>query len=126
MKNAGTKIEFKNDKVTMLGQKQDLIITRGHYAIPLGDNQVLTKIRTNKDINITLNLKTLRMGDKAKVAIKLHIQLTHLPAHKLMKLIHEVGLQNDIDLKDEITQYQPVVKFAVFTNDQIQDQLLAF
>ena len=104
MKNAGTKIEFKNDKVTMLGQKQDLIITRGHYAIPLGDNQVLTKIRTNKDINITLNLKTLRMGDKAKVAIKLHIQLAHLPAHRLMKLIREAGLQNDIDLKDEITR----------------------
>lgn len=38
MKKAGTEIDFKNDSVTMLGEKQNLIITSaGHYAIPLGD-----------------------------------------------------------------------------------------
>ena len=60
MKNAETEIHFKKYKITMLGQNQDLIITTaGHYAIPLRDKHVLEKILNNKDINITLSLKTL-------------------------------------------------------------------
>ena len=75
----------------------------GHYPIPFGDKQVLEKTHTNKNINITLNLKTLRIGVKAKVAEKLHVQFAHTPAHKLVKLISEAGLQNGINLKNEIS-----------------------
>ena len=36
MKNADTQINFKNDEVTMLGQKLKLKFTSsGHYAMPL-------------------------------------------------------------------------------------------
>ena len=36
MKKADTQINFKNDKVTMLGQKLKLkFASNGHYAIPL-------------------------------------------------------------------------------------------
>lgn len=57
MKNAGTEIHFKNNKVTMPGQKQNLIITTtGHHAISLRNKQVLEKIRIElKDDNAQIS-----------------------------------------------------------------------
>ena len=40
MKKANTSIDFQSNTVTMLGQKQQVIITTSeHYAIPSGKNQ---------------------------------------------------------------------------------------
>lgn len=54
MKNASTETDYKNIKVTMLGQKQDS-----------AEMHVL-KICTNTDINITLDLKTSNKLTKHK------------------------------------------------------------
>ena len=45
----------------------------------------------------------------------MHEQFVHHPAHKLIELIIEAGLQNDANLKNEI-KLTPV-----FTKDQVQD-----
>ena len=54
MKNASTETDYKNIKVTMLGQKQDS-----------AEMHVL-KICTNTDINIILDLKTSNKLTKQK------------------------------------------------------------
>ena len=54
VKKADAKIDFK-DSVKIFGQKRDLIITAaGHYALPLGNNQVIKKLNANYYINIIL------------------------------------------------------------------------
>ena len=103
MKKADTEIDFKNDSVKMLGQKQNLIITTaGHYAIPLGNKEVIEKVHSNSNINVTLNVKSINISDKKKIAQKLHTQFAHPTANKLIKLIEEGGLKNDEMLKNEI------------------------
>ena len=44
VKKANTSIDFQSHTATMLGQKQQVIITTsGHYAIPLGNNEQILK-----------------------------------------------------------------------------------
>ena len=86
----------------MLGQKHHLIITTaGHNAIPLGNKQIIEKLRPNNNINTTLNVKSFNIADKKKIAQKLHTQFAHPPASKLIKLI-EGGFKDDEVLKNEI------------------------
>ena len=55
VKKADAKTDFKNDSVKIFGQKRDLIITAaGHYALPLGNKQVIKKLNANYDIHIML------------------------------------------------------------------------
>ena len=84
MKNAETNINFKDDTVTMLGEKQKVIITQsGHYAIPLNSAKtVLRDIEISRDVKITLNVESGKSAKK--VASKLHSQFGHPPSHKLI------------------------------------------
>ena len=73
MKKADTHINFKNDAVTMLGQKLKLKFTSsGHYAIPLmghcseWDSQKAVK-------NILIKLKEMDREMATKACKKLHI-----------------------------------------------------
>ena len=88
MKKAETSINFLNDTVTMLGQKQNVIATSsGHYAIPLNENkQALEEVKKGKITKIILHVNTPELkNDKKKIAKKLHSQFSHPQANKLIK-----------------------------------------
>ena len=106
MKKTNTSIDFQSDTVTMLGQKQLVIITTsGHYAIPLGSNQQILKdsVESPDKTRITLiSRNSDPMSDKKKVAHKLHSQFSHPTAEKLIKLVNSSGLSDDQKLKDQI------------------------
>lgn len=102
MKKADTSINFKDDTVVMLGEKQKILVTQsGHYAIPLNSaREVLRDIETSKDCKITLNVQST--GDTRKIASKLHSQFGHPPSSKLIKLLERAGRGEDRELKEEL------------------------
>ena len=99
MKKAHRSIDFQSDTVTMLGQKQQVIITTsGHYAIPLCNNQQILKdsVKSPDKTRVTLlSRNNDLMSDKKKVAHKLHSQFSHPTAEKLIKLVNSAGLSDD-------------------------------
>ena len=61
MQKAGTKIDFRRDKVTTFGKEQDLhFTTSGHYCIPLNHyceiNSDISKFNQERTILFTTNL----------------------------------------------------------------------
>jgi hypothetical protein len=72
MKKAATFINFKDDTVNMLGQKQDIVVTSsGHYAIPLSDRlKVLQDINSNRNTRVTLHVES--KYDLKQIAVKLN------------------------------------------------------
>ena len=104
MKNAGTNINFKDDTVTMLGEKQQVIVTQsGHYAIPLNSSRsVLQSVESQTEVSVTLTAE--RLGDKTKIAKKLHAQFGHPASHKLHKLLERAGKGDDKELKQELNK----------------------
>ena len=69
MKKAGTEINFKDDSVTMLGHKQNVVITSsGHYAIPLNEKRDILNDVCRKGSAIVLHI--VDSDDKHKTAKK--------------------------------------------------------
>ena len=103
MKKAQTEINFKNDTISMFGERQKVVITNsGHYGIPLDrKNEVLNDAATNS-ANIILHLVDVQVGDKKRMARKLHSQFAHPSADRLIKLISAAGRGNDRQLIHEI------------------------
>ena len=103
MKTANTSINFKDDTVTMLGRKQNVLVTRsGHYAIPLRDKNVVLSDIVNRSAKITLHIYSAHMQDKTKIARKLHSQFSHPQASRLIKLAESAGMGWDRELIDAI------------------------
>ena len=98
MQKAATKIDFKNNKVTMFGKVQDLhFTTSGHYCIPLDrkhkiinyEDQNATKVMFTN----TLNNKTSQ--EKKCVAMKLHKQFCQARTFRLRKLLQDGGVNDE-------------------------------
>ena len=70
MKKADTQINFKEDEVTMLGQKLKLhFTTSGHYSVPLG----CATSEEEKVEEAFLKIEELDRESKRKACRKLHI-----------------------------------------------------
>ena len=94
MKKANTEINFKDDTVQMLGEKQRVIVTTsGHYAIPLNENFNILQDVTSRGASITLNVE--HSTDTYKIAKKLHCQFSHANQNKLIELLKRAGMGND-------------------------------
>ena len=86
MKKANTFINFKEDSVSMLGEKQNIVVTSsGHYSLPLTDRH--SALNDIHDKNSKIALKVDSDCDLVKIAEKLHSQFSHPPAHRLIKLV---------------------------------------
>ena len=102
MKSANTEINFKDDTVRMLGQKQEVIVTSsGHYAITLNNKVDILKDVTTKGASITLNVSKYE-NDKRKMALKLHCQFSHPRSNKLIELVNRAGRGSDRELIENI------------------------
>ena len=98
MQKAATKIDFKNNKVTMFGKVQDLhFTTSGHYCIPLDRKH---KIINYEDQNATKVMFTNTLDNKTSqekksVAMKLHKQFCHPRTFRLRKLLQDGGVNDE-------------------------------
>ena len=99
---AATKIDFKNNKVTMFGKVQDLHFTTSeHYCIPLDRKH---KIINYEDQNATKVMFTNTLDNKTSqekkcVAVKLHKQFCHPRTFRLRKLLQDGGVNDEEFLK---------------------------
>ena len=97
MKRANTSIDFRDDTVTMLGEKQSVIITSsGHYSLPLTDRHKILNEVDQRNCRITLNVNM--QDDLTRIAEKLHSQFSHPPAHRLIKLVQNSSISNKQEL----------------------------
>ena len=106
MKNADVKMDFTNDKISILGIEQDIQYNAtGHCCIPLSkatghpiDSNTLNDVLYN-----TMNIDDLTHGtinEKRKIAMKLHRQFSHANAKKLKILIKEAGKEDEVLFKE--------------------------
>ena len=102
MQKAATKIDFKNNKVTMFGKVQDLhFTTSGHYCILLDRKH---KIISYEDQNATKVMSTNTLDNKTSqekksVAVKLHKQFCHSRTFRSRKLLQDGGVSDEEFLK---------------------------
>ena len=89
MKKADTHINFKNDEVTMLGQKLKLkFIRTGHYAITLMGHY--SELDSQKAVmTVFLKLEEMDREMKKKACKKLHIQFGHPDTDRLHDLLKD-------------------------------------
>ena len=102
MKKANTTIDFQSDRVTMLEQKQQVIITTsGHYAIPSGNNQQILKYSKGSPdkTQITLLSRNIDLMND-KTAHKLRSQFSH-PASEL---VNSAGLSDDQEHNNQMCE----------------------
>ena len=93
-----TKIDFKNNKVTMFGKVQDLhFTTSGHYWIPLDRKHKITNYEDQNatEIQFTNTLDNKTSQEKKSVAVKLHEQFCHPRTFRLGKLLQDGGVKDD-------------------------------
>ena len=90
MKRAETAIDFKNDKVSMLGQTLDLkFTTSGHYAIPVGMAEEMTKTES-----VFIEIETLDEDSKRKACQKLHVQFGHARTERIHSLLKDAKVED--------------------------------
>ena len=126
MKRAETEICFKNDEVSMLGERLKLQFTSsGHYAVPLGHDQLKNKKMEMEEV--FLALEELDKDNKLKACRKLHIQFGHARASRLQDLLKDANVtdKETLDMVKEVEekcetctkfrkpQLRPVVGFAL-------------
>ena len=131
MQKAATKIDFKNNNVTIFGKVQDLhFITSGHYCLPLDRKH---KIINYEDQNATKVMFTNTLDNKTSqekksVAMKLHKQFCHPTTFRLRKLLQDGGVNDeeffklieevektcDICCKYKLPPSKPIVCFPLF------------
>ena len=113
MKRANTQMNFKNDSVTMFGQKLNIIITQsGHYGIPLNNKTSILDKAAKNEVKISLNIVSVSKHDNKSIASKLHSQFAHPTANKLIKLVNAAGLGNDLDLIQKIRKVSDQCKIC--------------
>ena len=104
MKKADTQINFKNDEVTMLGQKLKLKFTSsGYYAIPLmghyseWDSQKAVK-------TISQNRRNGPRDEDKSMQKKLHIQFGHPHTDRLHGLLKDAKVvdKEEFDLVADV------------------------
>ena len=90
MKKAETAINFKDDKVSMLGQTLDLkFTTSGHYAIPLGIADEKKKVQS-----VFINIEELDGDSKRKACQKLHVQFGHARTERIHSLLKDAKISD--------------------------------
>ena len=101
MKEAQSKLDFYNDKITMFGQEVPLQNTSsGHYCIPIVYAPPSSSVLLSID-----HLETMNSKDKKVIAIKLHKQFGHpLDSEKLNNILVDANI-----LDDELTKLLLVV-----------------
>ena len=92
MKKTGASLNFKDDKLSILGQIINLDVTEsGHYTLPLGnDRQVIADIYNDSETRVNLTL-TNEQKSTIKTATKLHRQFAHPSSERLVKLVRNQG-----------------------------------
>ena len=91
MKKADTQINFKEDEVTMLGQKLKLhFTTSGHYSVPLG----CATSEEEKVEETFLKIEELDRESKRKACRKLHIQFGHARSSRLLNLLKDANVED--------------------------------
>ena len=88
MKKANMHLNFEDDTVKAFNQDINLVVTKsGHYVLPLTlPCQLLSKCGADPKLNVTLSAEHTK--SKEELAVKLHRQFTHPPAHKFNQLLN--------------------------------------
>ena len=116
MKEAGTKINFITDEVTMFGSVQQVQVTdAGHYAIPLNrSGEIIKQIESGNEVKVTLVAQS--NINKRQMAKKLHAQFGHPVTKKLVKVVKRAGMGGDKELikaiNDETDECQVCKEFT--------------
>ena len=98
MKKAGTKLDFVNDRVNMLGEDIDLNFTSsGHYIIQL--NKVLQDKNKSAVDEVFLSTENLPDVEKQRIALKLHKQFAHANCEKIINLLKDAGNNDTVLFK---------------------------
>lgn len=93
MKKANARLNFDKDTITLFGVEQPMVCTStGHYAIPIKKHNVYS-CDGNVDNLVLFTLK--ENADVKVVAKKLHQQLSHPVADRLIKYVKTAGVEND-------------------------------
>lgn len=88
---ANTALNFKNDIVSIIGQKPQLFCTNsGHYYIPLA----IPGFKKDPSIVLisTKDIKNKSVGEKRKLTEKLHKQFNHQSYEKMSTLLKDAGV----------------------------------
>ena len=104
MKKAKCVLDFKNDKVEILGTKIDLYCTNsGHYYVPLV--RPLEKVQCS-EILFVRSLKQKSYEEKVQIARKLHRQFSHPSFERLSTLVKRCGQRDKgfIKIIEEVTE----------------------
>ena len=109
MKQLSTKMDFENDKVSMLGNKIDLkFAPSGHYVIALNKRAGIAQSTDEKPISVFLanseKIGNATSGEKEKMCMKIHRQFCHAHGNKLAKLVKDAGVKD----KDFIAKIQSI------------------
>ena len=101
MKKAGTHINFKDDTVTMFGNKQKIDVTSsGHYSVSLNSNsKVLNDVVA---LNSKVTLHAENDSSTESIALKLHCQFSHPSSDRLVKLVRNSNWHDKSNLIDLI------------------------
>ena len=112
MKKADTKIDFRNDTVTMFGKNQPIHLTKsGHYSVALDNKlKVMKKVNRNQ-AKVVLHISD-ELENKNAVAKKLHNQFVHPPSDRLIKLVSSAGLGEDLELISAIKKVSQSCKIC--------------
>ena len=90
MQKAATKIDFKNNKVTMFGKAQDLLFTTsGHYCIHRKYKIIDDEDKNTTKVMLTNTLDNKTSEESKNVAVKLHKQFCHPRTFRTRKLLQE-------------------------------------
>ena len=91
-KKANMHLNFEDDTVKAFNQDINLVVTKsGHYVLPLTlPCQLLSRCGADPKLNVTLSAEHTK--SKEEIAVKLHRQFAHPPAHKLNQLLNSAGV----------------------------------
>lgn len=95
MKKANTKINLMNDTIEMFGVEKPMIQTEsGHYAVSLRGTSDMKNIQSLPS-SLQLLLEVETVGDKEKVAKKLHTTLGHPKSTRVIDTLKASGRQDE-------------------------------
>ena len=94
MKNAGVKMDLNYDRAEIFGQDVALNLTlSGHYCIPIDKNE---KIPVETVCSVKLD--DVDEAERHKILLKLHRQFAHPSKRRLMALLKDAGVWNNVYL----------------------------
>ncbi len=102
MKAAKVVMDLENDKASFFGREIDLQCTSsGHYCVPLQ----YSKVPVDQTFEVLYSVDGQTKQEKKKTVQKLHKQFAHPSGRRLLLLLQDAGIQDQVclDLVDEVT-----------------------